>query len=425
MITQYNALVQNVPAIPPLIPESTNFTTNYTDTLAAQSIRTTELTDGIVRLYGGRLTGLLNPVNSQDAANKSYADANITSYIPADPLNSVQFSASGPGTAVFGGSFNLLYNETNNSLYSKNIRIGNTSTGLLVGSGTIDNLDDPVNQQDPATKNYVDNFFLLNNITISNNVPTTYLASEMVGSIINRSGFTGTVGDTTASAGNIITEISGTTGSSVSFFLKNKTSSSTLYLSPGTGVTFSPTSTIVLLPGYQLSTVIVIDSISTVTIYITSQNYMYSSNNFIIGDRALNTTSNITRITDQFIFNTGSNILGNSNYNSQNSTYQASDVSGVIYRNYTGNKIDHFDNISTFINQILPVFGDIDYMFSSSGIEVIIKNISSSGSITIEPNGWILDPNSNMKIGPGQTGIFYLIIDVLTSIGNVYTLGVF
>ena len=217
----YNPLITYIPAIPPLIPETTNYSTNYTDKLKVQTIRVGSLTDGTATLSGGRLTGLLDPIDSQDAANKSYADAHITSYIPAPPVYSVQFSSTGPtlGTYVFGGSTDLLFNNT--TLTATNIRIGNTLSGLLLSSGTIDNLDDPINNQDPATKNYVDNFFLLNVVDISNSSGVTYTANEMVGSIINRSGFTGTVTDTTATAGSIITEISGSVNTSVNFYLKN------------------------------------------------------------------------------------------------------------------------------------------------------------------------------------------------------------
>lgn len=417
---QYNSLVLNVPAIPPLIPESTSFDTNFTDKLQVQIIRTTELTDGTAVLSGGRLTGLLDPVDLQDAANKSFADANITSYIPGNPFNSIQFSSEGStvGTYIFTGSSDLTYNSVTNTMYAKNIRIGNTSSGLLIGSNTIDNLDDPVNDQDPATKNFVDNFFLFDIVNVSNNVPTTYTASDMVGHILNRSGFSSNITDTTANAADIINEISGSLGTSVFFYLKNMSPNYSINLLAGTSVTMEPTS-VLIYPGYQMSSVLIVDSVSTVKLYVSSLNYMYSSDNFIIGDRSLNITSDITRITDQFIFNTESNILSGV----QNATYTAADISGIIYRSYTGAKIDHFDNVSTFISQILPVTGPIDYIFSNGGVEVVIKNISSSGSIVIESNGWILDTDSNMTIGPGQTGTFYLVIS--SGIGYIYTLGIF
>ena len=39
-------------------------------------------------------------------------------------------------------------------------------------------------------------------------------------------------------------------------------------------------------------------------------------------------------------------------------------------------------------------------------------------------NGWTVDPNSDMTIGPGYTGIFYLYINTLTVTGTIYTIAI-
>lgn len=59
-------------------------------------------------IFTTRITGLLNPVNNSDAANKAYVDAAIGSS-PQGPFRAIQFNDDG----VFGGSGSVLWTTTN------------------------------------------------------------------------------------------------------------------------------------------------------------------------------------------------------------------------------------------------------------------------------------------------------------------------
>ena len=59
--------------IPPLIPASTNYTTNYSNFLQTEEVVVSDqLTDGVAILSGGTLTNLVNGSDPQDAVNKAY-----------------------------------------------------------------------------------------------------------------------------------------------------------------------------------------------------------------------------------------------------------------------------------------------------------------------------------------------------------------
>jgi hypothetical protein len=81
----------------------------------------------------GTITGLAIPVNSQDAANKSYVDSAISS-APGLPFTSIQFNNSG----LLGGSANLLWNQGTSTI-SLNGTLNNSGTtnATSVNTGSI------------------------------------------------------------------------------------------------------------------------------------------------------------------------------------------------------------------------------------------------------------------------------------------------
>jgi hypothetical protein len=424
----YQAFVNNVPSIPPLIPDNPIYESNYSKNIRVTTMTIGSLTDGLSTLAGGRLTGILAPTDPQDAANKAYTDSVIPGKIPHLPNNSVQFN----NNSEFDSSSLLTYTSSITStstasiLYSANTQIGS----VVIGSGTMTNLSDPVNEQDAATKNYVDNFNSLTTNTITSGTSAVYTASQMVGSIIYRNGFTGTVSDTTATAGSIITEISGSVGSSVKFNIANTVNTnstsgllSTLYLIPGTGVTFNPTTSILVRPGYQLNSYIIVTSGTSVTLAVTSNNPYYVNSNFVLGHRSINSKAKITRITNKFVFNTKS-----TTYSVQNLTYTADIINGLIYRDYAGPMTDTFGTVASFINGIISPTGPLDYIWSTGSVELVIKNTSSAtstGILTLTGStGWTMDPNSSFVIGPQETGMFYLGLNTATVTGTIYVIGI-
>jgi hypothetical protein len=54
-----------------------------------------------------------------------------------------------------------------------------------------------------------------------------------------------------------------------------------------------------------------------------------------------------------------------------------------------------------------------------------VKNESTVGTLTIIPSvGWTMDQNSNMTIPAGQTGTFWVYIDVENVTGKVYVISI-
>jgi len=87
----------------------------------------------------GIITGIVNPINPLDVANKSYVDSAISS-APGLPFTSIQFNSGG----ILGGSANLQWNVGSNTL-TLNGMLSNTgtanstsaSTGSIITSGGV------------------------------------------------------------------------------------------------------------------------------------------------------------------------------------------------------------------------------------------------------------------------------------------------
>ncbi len=397
-------------AIAPLIPDSTSFNSNYTRNLKCSKIISNLITNGTVSITNGIISGISNPVNNSDAANKQWSDLNMPGGIAALPLNSIQYS----NMNLFTGSSTLTYTVDTSTLYSTKTSVD----GIYITTGSITGINNPVNNTDAVNKQYTDNFFKINRLTISNAAGVTY--SSMANIIVSRDTLGNSVSDTTANAADIITEMNNI--SSVSFKVRNINTDydSILNISPGTDVIIKPTNgSLNIWPGYEFNSVITTDGTSAY-INVIGINFYNTNNNFTIGNRGLNVSSNITKIVDQFSFNTDIN-----NLTTKNVIYNPTNIGGIIYRNYEGDKIDTFGNVSSFINGFAFPNSQIDYLFTTGAIELIIKNTSSTGAVYLtETTGWTFDENSNMTIDSGKTGIFYLYINTTNITGNVYTIGI-
>jgi len=220
-------------AVAPLIPSSTVNYAQEDRVLRCSTLETNLLTDYVATLQNGQLTNLIYPpINPQDAATVEYV--NNTTYA-GGISGSIQYN----NNSVFGGSPNLTFDG--NSLTIN----GTFTDGIFSMAGNyINNLVNPVNQLDIATKNYVDDFSkVLKETTLKSDTSVVYAAQYMVNGIILRNSSTLsniTLEDFTDTASNIIQKYPGVVnGSVVRFILQNSNISNvSISLKPGFGLTF-------------------------------------------------------------------------------------------------------------------------------------------------------------------------------------------
>jgi hypothetical protein len=415
----------------PTIPASVSFESNRTRALECIKLISNSLQSGTIRMTGGHLTNLVDPVNPQDICTKSYADGKLNRV--ADPNRSIQYNNNGQ----FAGSSLLLFTDgslsTGSTLYSSSTTIGTGSNYLSIGSGVITGVPAPTNNTNIVSKSYMDSYYTLSTTT-STNSNITYSASQMVNGFITKNSTTGT--DTTATGTQIVQEmnsvlnpliVGNTTGtlSSCRFMIRNVHTSDTLSLASGIGISIYPTiSSLTLYAGYSLDSVIQATSLTTANLLVTDICYIgsaaLSTSNFLMGPRSMYASSYVTRVGTQFTFDTSINTINN-----QNVTYSPSDIIGVVHRNFTGAKTDTFSDVSSFVSSYSTYKSPIYNIFTTGAVEFVIKNISTSGSLTLVGNSqWTMDPNSNMTIVAGHTGLFYLYIDVTNLLGYIYVIGI-
>jgi hypothetical protein len=305
-----------------------------------------------------------------------------------------------------------------------------TSAGLVMSNGTISGITVPNTPFSAVNKEYVDLIFRDSQFNIGASVGSlTYSSSNMINSIIYRDLGTSS-SDTTASAYDIYLANLSTSIIIPSFSVVNMATDPNKILSlyPGPGVSIigsidkATTDPLIIYPGYQMSSQLIFsDTVSSLlNLTVTGLSFNRASSNFVLND--LHVNSNITKVNDQFTFDTTSVVL-----NLQYIKYAPSNFYPIIYRDFEGPKEDTFEPVSEFINGFFDIYSRIDYIYSTGAIEFVIKNISSgtdSSLQLVESTGWTLDPNSNNKIGPGQTGYFYMYINTETQQGQIYTIGI-
>lgn len=419
----------NIEPVPPLIPASITYQTNYTRTIECSSLYINGvLTDGTLQINNGSITNLNNPVNDTDICNKQYVlSKGIFAY---GENGSVQYNNNG----TFGSSNNFVFDGTNCSI--NNLAIANS---IIIENNTISGIVNPSNltPNQPINKNYIDNYFRGNFNGSSSPSSITY--TNMAYALFTRTGLIENTSDSTDSAVNIINEtFYNQTGGSCSFVLINN-SNYNLTLTMGLGVTnslLSTNSSILLYPNYVLDSLLYIQSPSNVYMLVLSITNS-TETNFVQGPRSQYITSNNTIITNNFQQNTGTKTISNINY-----IYGPTD--NIVFRNYPGNMIDSFGPISSYISgpsyiqgySGFGVYSSNYYVFETGAIKLIIVNNSNTingtgGSLSFTnlyvdtAYQWNFDPNSNMIIPAGYTGEFYVGIDTVNIIGYIYVIGIY
>jgi len=407
--------------IGPTIPGSISVSSDYTRFLSCDQLLSTVITDGQAILTGGRLSNLNDPVSMTDAATKNYVKNNLAGGTVYEPNTSIQMSNA---EGKFYSSSSFVY--VDNTVYVPEIIVGNTTT-MTIGSGSIQGLiSEPINLNDAINKTYVSKY-ITNTVTIATGTTLTY-TSALVNTLTIRT-LTTNSSDSTANAAAIVsymtTAMSNSLATSSRFSITNMSTSYYLTVTPGSGVVIMPTTSVLTLyPGYILcgETSITDNTPSSeaVTISVLSLNYTQNTQ-FVVGSRATNCSAYYTKVSNQFQFNTAPNVL-----NTQNVIYTPYNIQGIVYRTFTGDKVDTFGSVSSFISGYTGPSNPMNYIFSTGAVEFVIVNNSVSGNLTLTSSaGWTMDPNSNMTVPFGKTGYFYLYIDTVALTGNIWTIGIF
>jgi hypothetical protein len=400
--------------IGPTIPANTNYDSNYSGLLQTDSIRTQILTDGIATLQGGFLTGIINPIDDQDAIPKSY----IIGSVPGGPPKSIQYNKDG----VFSGSANFRYlgGNTGGTVSIPNVIFRDDY--LSINGGLINNLQESSNGSYAVTRRYCD--FLKNNNTVTTTDSVsgqTYDPSEILNSTLIRVNYSTTV-DLLPSADSIVSFLNNqaneslTTGSMATsglfynFTLINQGSNNVVMF--GNTGTFlysssanSTISSIIVPRDYILrATVYIVDTVSPlVRVYIDSLcwSVLYISNFF--GTTGFNT----------FLpYYARDNIIipGPIGYTPDTTTavtYSLATVKqGIIFRDPTAAAIDIFDNIlinTSFVIQNISAFS------------VSIDSANCTGT-------WTFNPSGILTISSGKSAYLWLNADFGTNILNVLSI---
>ena len=452
--------MNELPGPGPLIPGSTAFQSQYSYTFESNTLIANSLTDGVSIMSAGVITGLLSPVNLQDAVNKEYTDSVIG--VIGTPVGSLQAN-SGKGT--FQGLPTMIYTNANTStimstsasyilISNDTIVMPTTSTFpyLEITNASVIGISVPTTStitNMAVNKSYMDNFYSFNSITVGSVSSSIGInASQMVNTIMTRIPTNNCIDvlDNATNVGTVINNsISAISGTSARFIMNNAGPGTiTLTTSSSPSLTFYPSNTgLTLFPNYTLDSTLQYINGTTCNMFISSINYTntllvggtsisgtsvatssaMATSGFIVGPRSQYVTSDNTIVTDSYQFNTSTTLMSVQNviYTPQNF------LTGPIIRNYEGTMTDTFAAINEFILDYNGPNNPVYYFYQTGAMEVVIMNTSSSGSVLLVPdafNQWTMDPNSNNTIGPGQTGYFYVYVNTSSLTGNVYVIGI-
>lgn len=421
------------------IPESTNYLSNFTRILRVTEKLESDYTEipnpntpGInTTLSGGRLSNINDPILDSQAATYAYAISQAGSANPGGPIQSIQFNNGG----LFDGSATLTFDNTTNTLSANKI-----SNGVItIESNTITGLDEPVLDQDAATKNYVDN---INNIKIIDNNTigsSVYTASSVINSVILRNNQTSAkVTDTLPNAVDIINESNAQVGTLINFSIRNTSSDYNSVITFNVGTGFSPITLQNIYAGYQYNGAMLVTNVSpgleTIVLYNLS-NTITNTTAFATEFSTLATVVDVINVKDFML---------DANIPTEITSFEAitTDLVSqkIILMNpstpvtvYLEDPINFSGSLGIFVDFKNP------FIWTTGGLDFYIINESSTlgatitiGTTVLPDVSWTLDANSNMTIPEGHTG-WFMIKMVVTDFpapnslvsANIYCLGIF
>lgn len=351
---------------------------------------------------------IINNINvstiNNSIVNKEYIDNYYKT--PHLPNYSIQYND--------GGSENLKVSVDSDL---KQILInGNMISGSsYLMNGQINLLDEPILNDDAATKKYVDNINKKYYNVLTNDTSIYYNTSQFINSVNIRNGLLiGTTMDYLPSTNDIISQNIKT----FTFNIFNNTTNNLaiLLLQPSDSNTIINPNNIYIYGGYQLSAIGIVNDNNTVNIIITNNSFIplryFTSPGLNDNNIALNITSNPIatnlQISDKLLYPINPLYL---DFN-QSVTYSYSNIlSKLIFRgkNLTSDITDYFDLSDSITNPSLTS--------QQVGFEFCICNISNF-NITLNFN------NSNIAIIPSNNNCL-LLFTILKNNYSLLKLGIF
>lgn len=434
----------------PTIPGTTNQYANETILMNVSNsvnhlrqFQSNSITNGTATLSNGILSGLDNPINANDAANKQYIDSVYGININTS-ANSVQYNNNN----TFGGSSNLTF-EIDNDLNIGTLTVNGTiASGVTyIQNSKLVDIDDPTTNDTPATKEYIDLLDKKYVSTINNINSVIYTAAQVVNGIILRQGLIVPINndttltdisvintDTFPTAQQMFTRLQQigifpSVGLTFTFNITNinNNSSVSLVLVPqNTSVVFFPPN-IIITGNSQLSARCVVTNINVPEVYVYFNELSYvGTQSFIIPGlntpkwsmiyknpqgpviKTLRTVNQVILPMNPITYSTSDPVI-----------YTYTDLSSklIIRSGLTSNVSDTFESSTSFL--------DNDFFngyTSGLGMKFAIQNTSDTYSINITPGqGWTL--NKAITILPGYTAYLGININKTVNSITVYTIG--
>lgn len=411
-------------SLPLTIPISTQSSVIVSEIFNSETIIADNISDGIATLSEGYLSNLVNSTNLQNVATKEQVEGSV---ISGGVNNSIQFN----NNELFSGTSNFTFDGTTLNLNGT----FQDQTGMTIQNGTISNVTNPVDNNDIATKAYVDSLDDIVNLTnINSDTGVTWTAISMYGIIVRNStdGLASnlSVMDTTPTAAEIIGAYTGVSqiNTSFRFMLINNNIKRLVYdnlntfedddmfkvsFQSGVGVSISPSGSFIIPRTHTMDSFVVFNNVTpgfeAVTIYINSidwfpKSFFFKPSGFFGQAGFFNYLSDINITKTQITTGVSVNISGNyfsnmdlTNKSDINYVYNDEVSKGIVVRTPNAPSSDSISNNiinKVSINQLFRIVNQGTSDITLSPIDTMSEIKTQSTTL------------NNVVIQAGYTGLF-------------------